>query len=94
MSEMSKMSDWLRSDWFELGSLLVQCAILVVLVWYARKALRTRTASQEQVEALQGSYLTQEAPAYTEPERAERGGKQPVPSWRRLIRWLGSPVGS
>ena len=31
---MSEISDWIQSNWFELGSLLVQCAMLVTLAWF------------------------------------------------------------
>ena len=28
---MSEMSDWIQTNWFELGSILVQCAVLATL---------------------------------------------------------------
>jgi hypothetical protein len=58
---MSDMIDWIQSNWYELGSLAVQCAMLAVVASYGRKALRilsaplaaSRAASQAQVELLQ-----------------------------------------
>jgi hypothetical protein len=55
------MFDWIGSNWFELGSLALQLAILSVAVSYGRKALRIlsvplaagRAVSQAQVELLQ-----------------------------------------
>jgi hypothetical protein len=49
---MSEVNDWMQSNWYELGSLLVQMGLLVAGVWFARKILRTLKASQEQVGAL------------------------------------------
>jgi hypothetical protein len=49
---MSEVNDWMQSNWYELGSLLVQMGFLVAGVWFARKILRTLRASQEQVGAL------------------------------------------
>ncbi len=55
------MSDWILDNWYELGSLAVQFAMLVVVVSYGRKALRilsvplaaSHAASRAQVELLQ-----------------------------------------
>jgi hypothetical protein len=58
---VSDMSHWIQGHWYEVGSLALQLAILVVVVSYGRKALRilsaplaaSRAASQAQVELLQ-----------------------------------------
>lgn len=55
------MFDWIESYWFQLGSLALQSAILLVAVSFGRKALRilsvplatSRAVSQAQVELLQ-----------------------------------------
>jgi hypothetical protein len=49
---MSEVSDWMQSNWYELGSLLLQMALLVAGVCFARKILRTLKAWQEQLGAL------------------------------------------
>lgn len=55
---LSDMKDWILSDWIQLANLVVQCAILAALFWYARKILRIRRASQDQAEALQRPCIT------------------------------------
>lgn len=45
-------------DWIALASFLVQCAVLVALVWYAVETWRIRRASQEQAEAVHKPCLT------------------------------------
>jgi hypothetical protein len=49
---MNGLSDWFQNNWIDLARLLVQCAILAVIVRYARRLLATLRASQEQVGAL------------------------------------------
>jgi hypothetical protein len=49
---MNGLSDWFQNNWIDLARLLVQSAILVVVVRYARRLLATLRASQEQVGAL------------------------------------------
>ena len=33
------MSDWMQSNWYSLGSLLIQGAMLALLAWFGRRAL-------------------------------------------------------
>jgi hypothetical protein len=99
---MHEIGDWIQSNWFELGSLLVQCAILVTLIWYGRKTLRSIRASQGQDEALQRLSLsnataerpTTEAVAPTGLEGAGHGGGGVGAAGRDLIGWLQAPMGS
>ena len=49
---MNEIYNWIQSNWYELGSLLFQGAIVLTLGWFGRTALRTMRASQEQVGAL------------------------------------------
>lgn len=37
--------EWMQAYWFELGSLLLQCAILATLAWFGRKAFRQMSAT-------------------------------------------------
>ncbi len=77
---MSDMIDWIQSNWYELGNLAVQLAMLAVVVSYGRKALRilalplatSRTASQAQVELLQDLQKLSE-------KRGSRPPAQPEP---------------
>jgi hypothetical protein len=100
---MSEISDWIQSNWFELGSFLVQCAILATLTWYGRKTLRVLMASHDRDEALQRLSLsnataarrtTQQAVAPTGSEGAGRGLDGVATAWRNLIGWLQAPMGS
>ncbi len=100
---MAEFSDWIQSNWFELGILLILSAILAALVWFARNILRTLRASQEQVGALlklsfseaiplQGPATQKDAP--TAQECPERGPKPLVVAPRKLVDWLEAPMGS
>jgi hypothetical protein len=96
MFDLSELSDWVTSNWFELGSLLIQCVILVVLVGYGRAMLRSR-ASQEQLEQLevrQTSSLGLGAISHAEPRHTESVFHRAANSCRRIVRWLQAPAGS
>src|SRR5258708_39458992 len=49
---MNELSTWMQSNWYALGNLFIEGAILAAVVWFARKFLRTIRASQEQAGAL------------------------------------------
>lgn len=49
---MNELGDWMQSNWYQLGTLLLQCAFLTAAVWFARKILKTMRASQAQAGAL------------------------------------------
>lgn len=49
---MNEIMDWMQSYWYEFGMLFGQFLLLLAVVWFARKILRTMRASQEQVGAL------------------------------------------
>ena len=96
---MSEISDWIQSNWFELGSILVQCAVLATLAWYGRKAVRILMASYDQIEALRRNaaaeqQITQQAYAPGGFERAGHGYGGVAAAWRDLIIWLRAPMGS
>jgi hypothetical protein len=100
---MNPMSEWLRDNWFDFGSLLAQCAIAVTLAWYGRKALRILSASTAhayQEEASPGlSLLNASAPRLATRE-AGPGGSEDAPahisSGNRsgIVDWLRAPMGS
>lgn len=81
---MSDLFDWIQSYWFELGSLTAQFAILAVVVWYARTALRILAASQRQAEPIAGPSEAAVSFDPAEPAPAAYGGVgrvlSPMPS--------------
>jgi hypothetical protein len=100
---MSEISDWIQTNWFEIGSFLVQCAVLATLAWYGRKVLRILMASYDQNEALRRLWvsnmaaeqrITQPAFAPAGSERAGHGSGAVAAAWRDLFTWLRAPMGS
>jgi hypothetical protein len=49
---MNEFSGWMHSNWYELGTLLVEVGFLAAGVWFAGRILRTLRAFQEQFGAL------------------------------------------
>jgi hypothetical protein len=99
---MGDISDWIQSNWFELGSLLVQGAVLVTLGWFGRKLLRILSASYGQSEAARrlspSNVAAQQraieqayAPAAFEPDRQGSGGG--TGTWPGFFAWLREPMG-
>jgi hypothetical protein len=100
---MSPISEWLRDNWFDLGSLAAQCAIALILAWYGRKALSILSATSAQsyqAEASAGlSLLNATAPRLaTEKAQPSRSEASPAPIKYRarigIVDWLRAPMGS
>ncbi len=91
---MSELSDWVQTNWYDLGSLLVQTAILAALVWYGRKTLKTIGASQQQMETLLSLSLAPGARVPAAPEPAEIADHRVAESWHKLVAWLQAPMGN
>src|SRR5260370_13688158 len=100
---MSELSDWIQTNWFELGSILVQCAVLATLAWYGRKVLSILVASFDQNEALRRLWLSNVAAEQRTtkqtfaPAGIESAGHRSgavAAAWRGLISWLQEPMGS
>jgi hypothetical protein len=100
---MGEIIDWIQSYWFELGSLLIQSAVLVTLALYGRKVLRILSVSNEQNEAPRRvsvpnvaaeQRMTQErvAPAGFEP--AEHRSDEGTAARSSFIAWLQAPMKS
>ena len=101
---MTQFIDWIQNNWFESGILVVLCAILATVVWFARNILKSLRASQEQVGALlrlslseglpapSSSLETQAEPAPALRERAPRGPNPVAAAGRGLIHWLNAPM--
>jgi len=80
---MIEPSDWVQSNWFQLGSLLLQFAILATLAWYGRSILRIIRAWDEA------------QPRVALPEAAdERYESGLAATWHGVVAWLQAPMGS
>ncbi len=99
---MSEISDWIQSNWFQLGSFLVQCAILATLFWYGRKALGALQASQNQAEVPQEPSPSNEpgmrptiqgAGALFGAGITGPAGGELADAGHNLISWLQEPMG-
>ncbi len=91
---MSEFGDWLSSNWYEAGTLLLHAAILVTLIWYVRKAVRLKMASLQPSEAQERERLSSgdaEFGSSLHTERVVRRGPSPL---RRFTQWLQTPMGS
>lgn len=100
---MNDLSDWIQSNWFELGSLLVQSAVLLTLAWYGRKVLRILAAPNNHSEAprrLAPANFADEQPttneAFAAPqfESPRHASVEVAAPWPGLIEWLRTPMGS
>jgi hypothetical protein len=100
---MGEMSDWIQSNWFELASLLVQCAILATLARYGRKTLRIVRDSLNQGVTQERPWPSnptgerptiQQAVTPTRPEGAEHGVGETAAVWQNLTSWLQEPMES
>jgi hypothetical protein len=104
---MTQFIDWIQNNWFESGILVVLCAILATVVWFARNILKSLRASQEQLGALLRLSVSSEAapvpyalpqsheayaPALREP--APRGPNPLVGGACHLVNWLNAPMRS
>jgi len=45
---MMELTDWIQQNWLELGTLLAQAMIPIVLVWYGRKVVKTLEAHRQE----------------------------------------------
>jgi hypothetical protein len=79
---MNELSTWMQSNWYALGNLFIEGAVLAVVVWFARKILRTLRASQEQVGALLKMSVTGAiAERTSSPAASERSFANASPYW-------------
>ena len=80
---MIELSDWVQSNWFQLGSLLVQFGVLATIAWYGRGILRIIKAWDEA------------QPRVALPEAAdERYERGLTSTWHSVVAWLQAPMGS
>lgn len=82
---MNGIIDFIQDNWYELCSVTAQFAIVAILLWYGRLALRLRPASEEQAEpserrpnAAEASVAPQREP-YEAPAYAEARQREPEP---------------
>jgi hypothetical protein len=81
------MSDWVQRNWFELGILLIQTALLAMVVWYGSKILRFLNAFFEYQ-----NEFRQRLSATIDHVSDDGEGIEAV--WRDLKEWLQAPIGS
>jgi hypothetical protein len=84
---MGDVFDWVQGYWFELGSLIAQFGILIVIARYAQKSLRLMTTSQHHAVPAARSFETQGLASETEPhERYDGVGRMlsPMPDAAEL----------
>jgi len=83
---MSGISDWIYRNWFELGILLIQGALLLTVFWYGSKILRFLDAFFE----YQNEFRQRLSATIDKAPRD--GGIEAV--WREVKEWLQAPMGS
>ncbi len=90
---MNELSTWMQSNWYALGNLFIEGAILAAVVWFARKFLRTIRASQEQVGALLKMSVTGAiAERQSSSGAAERPFASASPYWLTPSETLAAPL--
>ena len=107
---MNGMTDWIQNNWFEFGSLSLQFATLVALVWFARNLLKIMVASPRRVEAPRE--FTESPAMEAQPFHGGMRGLIPLESatgpresvsfgrperrdvWSSVIKWLNTPMGN
>jgi len=83
---MANLTDWLQSNWYEFGSLLIQFAILVTLASLGRGILRILRLSH-------GLDELSARPELSHAAAAEHSGGMGS-AWNGVVMWLQTPMGS
>jgi hypothetical protein len=76
---MNGLSDFIQDNWYELGSLIAQFAIVAMLFWYGRMWLRLRHAPEEQPEPSEAKPKTVKASAPSIPVSQRKPEPEPEP---------------
>lgn len=80
---MDQITNWMQSNWYELGSLTAQFAFLFAGLWFAGKILKTMRATQQQMGALLRLSMTDGLEERSKMEEGSEIGEaiqQPTPS--------------
>src|SRR5260370_42379951 len=92
---MSEFGNWLASNWYEAGTLLLHAALLVTVIWYVRKNGSLKMASLKQSDPVQREPLTLREDDLGAAIRAETRSKPREPNpLRRLTHWHSPPIAS
>ncbi len=84
---MDEISGLVERNWFEIGSLLIQCVILATVAWYGRKTLRFVRAFFQYQDVFRQKLGVSNA--------AKVGDSRGIAArWHDLIRWLQVPMRS
>lgn len=95
----SEIGDWILAYWFELGSLVIQGAILATVAWYGRKAFRLQHGSpaqkpqQTQAPVIRPPRQPLQAMVRASGNGIRGLGRAVARSWRCLSNWLQTPAG-
>lgn len=68
---MNSIGDFIQDNWYEMGSLIAQFGIVLILFWYGRMGLRLRPASEDQPEPGEGKLKASMAPGAAGRRRPE-----------------------
>jgi hypothetical protein len=80
---MDQITNWMQSNWYELGSLTAQFTFLSAGLWFAGKILKTMRATQQQMGALLRLSMTgglEERSKMEEPSEISESIHEPAPS--------------
>jgi|GEM_PF-3088453 len=91
---MIQLTDWLQDKWLELGSLLAQSAIAILLGWYGRKLLTILEFSHQGERRFEGRRRPVAAAAPIEDARGEEQSEPALGMGRRMAQWLQEPMTS
>jgi hypothetical protein len=76
----------MQKNWFEVGILLIQCALLAMVAWYGGKILRFLRAFFE--------YQNEFRQQLSSIDEVHEQGSGIADVWRDVKRWLQAPMGS
>lgn len=90
---MNELISWMQDNWLDLGRLLAQAAVPVVLVWYGRKLLKTLEVSRQEEQSWQR--LSPATAPRTETAAIMEAEPKHTPGvGRRFAQWLQEPMTS
>lgn len=90
---MNEITTWIRSNWYEFGSLFAQFAFLMAAIWFGRKILRSIRATQQQFGALLRLSMTDGPYNIDERSNLSEAAHEPMPAARTSV-VAGSMLGA
>src|SRR5690242_1198236 len=77
---MNEITNWMQSNWYELGSLFAQFTFLFAALWFARRILTSMRATQQQFGALLRLSMTDGLEERSKPAETAHGSMASVAS--------------